>query len=115
MVVGVWYTTHLIALNRIEESLLFEMHMSDAESIVLKSISTKLSPVATNFSLKEHIYGVLRTAIMEMDIYNDDIDLRLDERKLAERLGTSRTPIREALAKLEHCLLYTSPSPRDRG
>jgi len=38
---------------------------------------------------------------MEMDIYSPDVDLRLDERKLAEQLGISRTPIREALAKLE--------------
>lgn len=65
------------------------------------SISASLRPVAVNFSLKDHIYGVLRSAIMEMDIYSDDIDLRLDERKLAEQLGISRTPIREALAKLE--------------
>jgi len=71
------------------------------ETKLAKSINAKLSPVSANFSLKEHIYGVLRTAIMEMDIYNDDVDLRLDERKLAEQLGTSRTPIREALAKLE--------------
>lgn len=65
------------------------------------SISASLRPVVTNFSLKDHIYGVLRTAIMDMDIYSEDIDLRLDERKLAEQLGISRTPIREALAKLE--------------
>jgi len=74
--------------------------MSSAETKVPESISTKLRPTA-NFSLKDHIYEVLRSAIMEMDIYNDDVDLRLDERKLAEQLGTSRTPIREALAKLE--------------
>jgi len=66
-----------------------------------QSISTKLRPVAANFSLKDHIYTVLRAAIMEMDIYNESVDLRLDERKLAEQLGTSRTPIREALARLE--------------
>jgi len=75
--------------------------MSSAETKVPESISTKLRPVTANFSLKDHIYEVLRSAIMEMDIYNDDVDLRLDERKLAEQLGTSRTPIREALAKLE--------------
>ncbi len=66
-----------------------------------QSIGANLRPVSANFSLKEHIYGVLRSAIMEMDIYSDDIDLRLDERQLAEQLGISRTPIREALAKLE--------------
>ncbi|MFK7993912.1 MAG: GntR family transcriptional regulator [Granulosicoccus sp.] len=65
------------------------------------SISANLRPVTENFSLKAHTYNLLRTAIMEMDIYGDEVDLRLDERKLAEQLGISRTPIREALAKLE--------------
>ncbi len=75
--------------------------MTEVKKQVPESISAKLRPVTANFSLKEHIYGVLRSAIMEMDIYNDEVDLRLDERKLAEQLGTSRTPIREALARLE--------------
>lgn len=63
--------------------------------------SVKLKPVAVNFTLKDHIYEVLRTAILDMDIYQEDADLRLDERKMAEQLGISRTPIREALARLE--------------
>jgi len=75
--------------------------MTKSKSESVDSISTKLRPVSANFSLKDHIYGVLRSAIMEMDIYTDSVDLRLDERKLAEQLGTSRTPIREALARLE--------------
>ena len=66
-----------------------------------QSIAAKLAPVTANFSLKEHIYEVLRSAIMEMDIYGADTNLRLDERQLAEQLGISRTPVREALAKLE--------------
>jgi len=66
-----------------------------------QSIGVQLRPVDTNFSLKGHTYAVLRAAIMDMDIYDEDIDLRLDERQLAEQLGISRTPIREALAKLE--------------
>ena len=36
-----------------------------------------------------------------MNIYADDAELRLDERKLSEQLAISRTPIREALARLE--------------
>lgn len=64
------------------------------------SISDNLSPIAENFSLKDHTFEVLRAAILDMDIYRPDVDLRLDERKLAERLAISRTPIREALARL---------------
>lgn len=64
------------------------------------SISNSLSPIAVNFTLKDHTYEVLRTAILEMNIYEERADLRLDERRLALQLGISRTPIREALARL---------------
>ncbi|NQV44210.1 MAG: GntR family transcriptional regulator [Rhodospirillales bacterium] len=36
-----------------------------------------------------------------MNIYEEGINLRLDERQLSDQLATSRTPIREALARLE--------------
>ncbi|MGI9417506.1 MAG: GntR family transcriptional regulator [Geminicoccaceae bacterium] len=58
-------------------------------------------PVDGNFSLKEHIYDVLRDGIMAMDIYAEDAQLKLDERQLSDQLKISRTPIREALARLE--------------
>lgn len=61
----------------------------------------KLRPIATNFTLKDHVYDRLREAITEMDIYARDADLRLDERSLAEQLGISRTPLRDAIARLE--------------
>lgn len=64
------------------------------------SIGDKLTPIAESFTLKDHTFTVLRAAILDMDIYGPDVDLRLDERKLAEKLGVSRTPIREALARL---------------
>jgi DNA-binding GntR family transcriptional regulator len=63
--------------------------------------SVKLKPVAVNFTLKDHIHEVLRAAILEMNIYDESADLRLDERTMAEQLGISRTPVREALARLE--------------
>ncbi len=63
--------------------------------------TVELKPVAVNFTLKDHIYGVLRDAILDMNIYDDETDLRLDERQMAEQLGISRTPIREALTRLE--------------
>lgn len=60
-----------------------------------------LKPVDMNFSLKDHIYEVLRDGITGMNIYDEDADLRLEERKMSEELGISRTPVREALARLE--------------
>lgn len=64
------------------------------------AIGAKLRPISESFTLKDHTFKVLRAAILEMDIYSPDTDLRLDERKLAESLEISRTPIREALARL---------------
>lgn len=64
-----------------------------------KSISLK--PVDSSFSLKEHIYEVLKASIMDLDIYDPETNLRMDERSLAEQLGISRTPIREAIMRLE--------------
>lgn len=65
------------------------------------SISEKLKPISVNFTLKDHIHEVLRAAIVDMNIYDDATDLRLDERRMAEKLGISRTPLREALVRLE--------------
>jgi len=60
----------------------------------------KLKPIATDFTIKDHLYEVIRDHILSIDIYAMDEDLRLDERQLASQLGVSRTPIREVLARL---------------
>ncbi len=60
-----------------------------------------LKPLAMNFILKDRIYDVLLEAILNTNIYDEDADLRLDERTMADQLGISRTPLREALARLE--------------
>lgn len=72
----------------------------DEKATKRRSVGAGLRPVTESFSLSDYAYRVLRTELMEMDIYGDDVDLRLDERTLAERLGISRTPVREAFAKL---------------
>ncbi len=62
-----------------------------------------VSPVrAETASVAEQSYQSLREAILTMDIYRDDADLRLDEQRLASALGVSRTPVRQALARLQH-------------
>lgn len=61
----------------------------------------ELKPIDASFSLKEHIYGILKASIMDLDIYDPETNLRMDERTLAEQLGISRTPVREAIMRLE--------------
>ena len=65
------------------------------------SLQLVVKPIDQDFSLKGHIYDVLKQGITSMNIYADDAELRLDERQLSEQLRISRTPIREALARLE--------------
>ena len=60
-----------------------------------------VQPIHADFSLKDRIYESLKQAITSMNIYAEDAELRLDERELSEKLTISRTPIREALARLE--------------
>ena len=60
--------------------------------------------------LKDKVYDALKAAITEMDIYAGDEPPKLDERRLAEELGVSRTPVREALSRLEsEGLIQTIP------
>jgi DNA-binding GntR family transcriptional regulator len=60
-----------------------------------------LRPVAIDVVLKDKVYESLKTAITGMDIYSGKDAPKLDERRLAEELGVSRTPVREALSRLE--------------
>lgn len=61
-----------------------------------------LKPVENPAALKDRIYEALRTAITSMNVYADNEERRLDERQLSEDLGVSRTPVREALCRLEN-------------
>lgn len=61
----------------------------------------RVVPIGATRVLKDQVYSILREAISNMDIYSTPTPPRLDERKLAEELGVSRTPVREALSRLE--------------
>jgi DNA-binding GntR family transcriptional regulator len=55
----------------------------------------------TSSSFRDLAYAALKRAITAMDIYDHAQEIRLDERRLSEGLGVSRTPIREAMTLLE--------------
>ena len=52
-------------------------------------------------NLKSKVYYALKKYILSLNIYLKESDFHLEERQLSEKLGVSRTPIREAIAKLE--------------
>jgi DNA-binding GntR family transcriptional regulator len=67
-----------------------------ATAAVRASVASQpaLEPIDTTPSFKHRAYVAL-------DIYRSGDDIRLDERKLAQDFGISRTPVREAMAQLE--------------
>ena len=67
----------------------------------MDSPELSIPPLEANVSLKDRTYSALKDAICRMNIYAPDAQLKLDERQLSLQLGISRTPLREALARLE--------------
>jgi len=61
----------------------------------------ELEPIDAGEALKSRIYVQLKKAICSVNIYAQRGEPRLDERQLGEALGVSRTPVREALVRLE--------------
>src|SRR5690349_21657225 len=55
----------------------------------------------TGTSFAKEAYAALKRAITAIEIYEHPQEIRLDERRLSEGLGISRTPIREAMTVLE--------------
>ena len=60
-----------------------------------------LTPLDANVSIGDRVYTALKEAIMAADIYGQREEIRLDERQLSRALGVSRTPLREAMTRLE--------------
>lgn len=63
--------------------------------------SLGITPLEPAKVLKTRVYEALKDIIGQMDIYSNEDPRRLDERALGEQLGVSRTPVREAISRLE--------------
>jgi DNA-binding GntR family transcriptional regulator len=72
-----------------------------------RSGSVELAPRVALTRLEEpgtfadRAYAALKDVIASLDIYSRTGEVRLDERQLAQDLGISRTPVREAMVQLE--------------
>jgi DNA-binding GntR family transcriptional regulator len=60
-----------------------------------------VAPLDDVSTFKDRAYTALKEVIVSIGVYDRPSDVRLDERRLAQDLGISRTPVREALAQLE--------------
>ena len=60
-----------------------------------------VEPIVSPASFKNKAYAALKDVLASMDVYRSRADIRLDERRLAQDFGISRTPVREAMAQLE--------------
>src|SRR6476619_4575253 len=60
-----------------------------------------LAPLEDTSTFADRAYTALKDTIVSLNVYEQEGDVRLDERQLASDLGISRTPVREAMAQLE--------------
>ena len=60
-----------------------------------------LAPLEDTSTFADRAYAALKDVIVSLDVYEQPSEVRLDERQLAQDLGISRTPVREAMAQLE--------------
>jgi DNA-binding GntR family transcriptional regulator len=67
----------------------------------MTALKLAVQPIEAEPSFRDRAYASLKQAITTMDIYATREPIRLDERQLSQDLGISRTPIREALNRLE--------------
>jgi len=63
--------------------------------------AVQVEPIASPASFKSRAYTALKNVIVSLDVYRQRSEVRLDERRLAQDFGISRTPVREAMAQLE--------------
>lgn len=59
-----------------------------------------IQKIETPPNLSEMAYSNIKKIILNMDWSNSPREIKLDERRIAEKFGVSRTPLREAIKRL---------------
>lgn len=65
------------------------------------NVRVALAPLQDTSTFADRAYAALKDVIVSLNVYGQSSEIRLDERQLANDLGISRTPVREAMAQLE--------------
>src|SRR5882724_291548 len=60
-----------------------------------------LARLGDTSTFADRAYTALKDTIVSLNVYEQAGEVRLDERRLAQDFGISRTPVREAMAQLE--------------
>src|SRR5215510_14283356 len=74
---------------------------SRAPEVPGEGLPVAVVPIASPASFKSRAYTALKNVIVSLDVYRQRSEVRLDEPRLAQDFGISRTPVREAMAQLE--------------
>ena len=61
----------------------------------------RFAPLERSANLRMLTYDTIKQSILTTDLDADADEIRIDERGIANKLGISRTPVREALMLLE--------------
>ena len=75
--------------------------MSDTITPRTTAARLAVNPIEDTSTFADRAYVALKDVIVSLNIYEQPGQVRLDERQLAQDLGISRTPVREAMAQLE--------------
>jgi len=75
--------------------------MDEAQHPSAEAAAVQVEPMVSPASFKSRAYTALKNVIVSLDVYRQRSEVRLDERRLAQDFGISRTPVREAMAQLE--------------
>jgi DNA-binding GntR family transcriptional regulator len=77
------------------------MNSVPSNRVTAASARVAVTPLSDTATFADRAYVALREVIVSLNVYDQPNEVRLDERQLAQDLGVSRTPVREAMAQLE--------------